>query len=41
VHAEFLNQAGEVVKETVIAEAKVSGGSEVCDHAAQCATARA
>lgn len=35
VHAEFFNQAGQVVKETVLAEAKVSGGSEVCDRAAQ------
>ena len=35
VHAEFFNQAGQVVRETVIAEAKVSGGSQVCDRAAQ------
>jgi hypothetical protein len=35
IHAEFFNQANQVVKETVIAEAKVSGGSEVCDRAAQ------
>ena len=35
IHAEFFNQAGQVVKETVVAEAKASGGSEVCDRAAQ------
>ena len=35
VHVEFYNQAGELVRETAIAEAKVSGGSEVCDRAAQ------
>jgi hypothetical protein len=35
VHAEFLNQVGEVVKEVVVAEARVAGGSEVCDRAAQ------
>lgn len=35
IHAEFFNQAGQVVRETVVAEAKVSGGSEVCDRAAQ------
>jgi Ca2+-binding RTX toxin-like protein len=28
VHAEFFNQAGQVVKETVIAEAKVGGGRD-------------
>jgi hypothetical protein len=35
IHAEFFNQVGQVVKEAVVAEAKVSGGSEVCDRAAQ------
>jgi hypothetical protein len=35
IHAEFFNQAGQVVRETVVAEAKVSGGSEVCNRAAQ------
>ena len=35
VHAEFRNQAGELVKEIVVAEARVAGGSEVCDRAAQ------
>ncbi|MGZ5321266.1 MAG: calcium-binding protein [Solirubrobacterales bacterium] len=35
IHAEFFNQAGQVVRETVVAEAKLSGGSEVCDRAAQ------
>ena len=35
VHMEFYNQAGELVRETAIAEAKVSGGSQVCDRAAQ------
>lgn len=35
VHMEFYNQAGELIRETAIAEAKVSGGSEVCNRAAQ------
>jgi hypothetical protein len=35
VHAEFFNQAGELIRESAIAEAKVGGGSEVCDRAAQ------
>ena len=35
VHVEFRNQAGELVKEIVVAEARVAGGSEVCDRAAQ------
>lgn len=35
IHAEFFNQAGQVVKETVVAEAKLSGGSDVCNRAAQ------
>jgi Ca2+-binding RTX toxin-like protein len=39
VHSVFRNQAGEVVREMVAAEARVSGGSEVCDRAAQEATA--
>jgi hypothetical protein len=39
VHVKFRNQAGELVKEIVVAEARVAGGSEVCDRAAQEATA--
>jgi hemolysin type calcium-binding protein len=35
VHMEYYNQAGELVRETAIAESKVSGGSEVCNRAAQ------
>ena len=35
VHVEFRNRVGEVVKEIVVAEARVAGGSEVCDRAAQ------
>jgi Ca2+-binding RTX toxin-like protein len=35
VHSVFRNQAGEVVREMVAAEARISGGSEVCDRAAQ------
>lgn len=35
VHVEVVNQLGQVVKEVVVAEAVVSGGSEVCDRAAQ------
>ena len=35
VHVEFLNQAGELIRESAIAEAKVGGGREVCDRAAQ------
>jgi Ca2+-binding RTX toxin-like protein len=35
VHVEFFNQAGQLIRETAIAEAKVSGGREVCDRAAQ------
>jgi hypothetical protein len=31
--------AGRVVKDVVVAEARVAGGSEVCDRAAQEATA--
>jgi hypothetical protein len=38
VHSVFRNQAGEVVRELVTAEVRVSGGSEVCDRAAQEAT---
>jgi hypothetical protein len=38
VHSVFRNQAGEVVRELVAAEARVSGGSEVCNRAAQEAT---
>jgi hypothetical protein len=38
VHVEFRNKLGEVVKEIVVAEARVAGGSEVCDRAAQEAT---
>jgi Ca2+-binding RTX toxin-like protein len=38
VHAVFRNQAGQVVRELVAAEARVSGGSEVCNRAAQEAT---
>lgn len=38
VHVEFRNRAGGVVKEIVVAEARVAGGSEVCDRAAQGAT---
>ena len=39
VHVEFFNQAGQVVREIVVAEAKVCGGSQVCDRAAQEAAA--
>ena len=39
VHAELKNQLGQVVKEVVVAEARVSGGREVCDRAAQEAAA--
>lgn len=35
VHIEFFDAAGDLVRETAIAEAKVGGGSEVCDRAAQ------
>jgi hypothetical protein len=35
VHIEFFNQAGELIRESAIAEAKVGGGSEVCNRAAQ------
>lgn len=35
VHVEFFNAAGELIRETAIAEAKVGGGREVCDRAAQ------
>jgi hypothetical protein len=35
VHIEFFNAAGQLIRETAIAEAKVGGGSEVCDRAAQ------
>jgi Ca2+-binding RTX toxin-like protein len=38
VHVEFRNRLGAVVKEIVVAEARVAGGSEVCDRAAQTAT---
>jgi hypothetical protein len=38
VHVEFRNRLGEVVKEIVVAEARVAGGSQVCDRAAQEAT---
>jgi hypothetical protein len=39
VHLEVQDPAGRIVKEVVVAEAKVAGGSEVCDRAAQQATA--
>jgi len=35
VHVEFFDAAGDLIRETAIAEAKVGGGSEVCDRAAQ------
>ena len=35
VHVEFFNQAGELIRESAVAEAKVGGGSEVCNRAAQ------
>ena len=35
VHLEVQDPAGRIVKDVVVAEAKVSGGSEVCDRAAQ------
>jgi Ca2+-binding RTX toxin-like protein len=38
VHVEFRDRLGNVVKETVVAEARVAGGSQVCDRAAQEAT---
>jgi hypothetical protein len=39
VHLEVQDPAGRIVKDVVVAEAKVTGGSEVCDRAAQEATA--
>jgi RTX calcium-binding nonapeptide repeat (4 copies) len=39
VHLEVQDPAGRIVKDVVVAEAKVSGGSQVCDRAAQEATA--
>jgi hypothetical protein len=39
VHLEVQDPAGRIVKDVVVAEAKVSGGSEVCDRAAQEETA--
>jgi Ca2+-binding RTX toxin-like protein len=39
VHLEVQDPAGRIVKDVVVAEAKVTGGSEVCDRAAQQATA--
>jgi len=41
VHLEVQDPAGRVVKDIVVAEARVAGGSEVCDRAAQEATAAA
>jgi hypothetical protein len=38
VHVEFRDRLGNVVKEIVAAEARVAGGSQVCDRAAQEAT---
>jgi hypothetical protein len=38
VHVEFFDQAGQLIRETAIAEAKAGGGSEVCNRAAQEAT---
>jgi RTX calcium-binding nonapeptide repeat (4 copies) len=38
VHLEVQDPAGRVVKDVVVAEARVAGGSEVCDRAAQEAT---
>jgi hypothetical protein len=35
VHVEFFNAAGELIRESAVAEAKVGGGREVCDRAAQ------
>ena len=35
VHLEVQDPAGRIVKDVVVAEAKVSGGSQVCDRAAQ------
>ncbi len=35
VHVEFFNQAGQLIRETAVAEAKVGGGREVCNRAAQ------
>ena len=35
VHVEFFNAARDLIREVAIAEAKVGGGSEVCDRAAQ------
>jgi hypothetical protein len=35
VHIEFFNAAGQLIRETAIAEAKAGGGGEVCDRAAQ------
>jgi hypothetical protein len=35
VHVEFFNAAGQLIRETAIAEAKAGGGSQVCDRAAQ------
>jgi hypothetical protein len=39
VHLEVQDPAGRVVKDVVVAESRVTGGSEVCDRAAQEATA--
>jgi Ca2+-binding RTX toxin-like protein len=39
VHLEVQDPAGRVVKDVVVAEARVAGGSQVCDRAAQEATA--
>jgi len=39
VHLDVQDPLGRVVKDVVVAEAKVSGGSQVCDRAAQEATA--
>ncbi len=39
VHLDVQDPAGRIVKDVVVAEARVSGGSEVCDRAAQEATA--
>jgi RTX calcium-binding nonapeptide repeat (4 copies) len=35
VHVEVKNELGQVVREVVVAESRVSGGKEVCDRAAQ------
>jgi Ca2+-binding RTX toxin-like protein len=39
VHLEVQDPAGRIVKDVVVAEARVAGGSQVCDRAAQEATA--